>query len=181
MLDPTPPIETYWVVPGKLLAGEYPGTRLIYDPLLLRKLGYLFERKITYFLDLTEPGALAPYRETLFQEAGRLGHTVEYHRFPIPDLGVPTRAQMRGLLDMLETALEAGQAAYVHCWSGIGRTGTLVGCFLVRHGLTGEQALARLVELRSGLSDAWRRSPESDEQWQMVLEWGGIGSPDFLV
>jgi hypothetical protein len=172
MTDPTPPpIETYWVIPGKLLAGEYPGTQLIYDPLLNRKLDYLLERKVSYFLDLTEPGALTPYSETLFQEAGRLGYRVEYHRFPIPDFGVPTRAQMNGLLDMLDTALEAGQAAYVHCWGGIGRTGTLVGCFLVRHGLTGEQALARLAELRAGQADTWRRTPESDEQWQMVLEW----------
>ena len=58
-----------------------------------------------------------------------------------------------------------------NCWGGVGRTGTVVGCYLARRGLTGAQALARLVELRSGLSDAWRRSPESDEQWQMVLEW----------
>ena len=166
-----PLIETYWVIPGKLLAGEYPGTRLLCDPLLNRKLDYLLELKITCFLDLTEPGALTPYSETLFQEASRFGYTVEYHRFPIHDFGVPTRAEMNGLLDMLDAALETGQAAYMHCWGGIGRTGTLVGCFLVRHGLTGEQALARLVELRSGLSDAWRRSPESDEQCQMVLEW----------
>ncbi len=174
-----PPLETYWVIPGKLLAGEYPGTRLIDDPLLNRKLDYLLELKITYFLDLTEPGALTPYRQTLFQEAIRFGITVEYHRFPIPDFGVPTRAQMNGLLDKLEAALAAGQTVYVHCLGGIGRTGTLVGCYLVRHGLTGEQALARLAELRRGLPDAWRRSPESDQQWQMVLEWGHIESPDF--
>jgi hypothetical protein len=169
--DPIPPLDTYWVIPGKLLAGEYPGTRLHYDPRLTRKLDYLLELKISYFLDLTEPGALTPYRDQLIEQAGWLGYTVEYHRFPIPDFGVPSQARMTEQLDMLDAALAAGQAAYVHCWGGIGRTGTVVGCFLVRHGLTGEQALARLVELRAGLADAWRRSPESDEQWQMVLEW----------
>jgi hypothetical protein len=176
---PAPPIDCYWVIPGKLLAGEYPGTRLLYDPLLTRKLDYLLKQKITYFLDLTEPGALTPYQEALFQEAGRLGCTVEYHRFPIPDYGVPSQTQMAGLLDWLDAALEAGQAVYVHCWGGIGRTGTVVGCFLVRHGLTGAQALARLAELRTGLRDTWRRSPESDEQWQMVLEWDHAGLPDL--
>jgi hypothetical protein len=46
-----------------------------------------------------------------------------------------------------------------------------VGCYLVRHGLTGAQALARLVTLRTGLPDAWRHSPESDAQCQMVLNF----------
>lgn len=171
MTDPTLPLDTYWVVPGKLLAGEYPGTRLIYDPLLTHKLDYLLERKISYFLDLTEPGVLTPYHDRLVEEAGWLGVQVEYHRFPIPDFGVPSPAKMTEALDMLDAALQVGQAAYVHCWGGIGRTGTVVGCYLVRHGLTGRHALARLVELRAGLADAWRRSPESDEQWQMVLDW----------
>jgi hypothetical protein len=169
--EPTPPVETYWVIPGKFLAGEYPGTRLVYDPLLTRKLDYLLERKLSYFLDLTEPGALTPYDEKLLEEAGWLGYKVEYHRFPIPDYGVPSRARMNEVLEMLDAALETGQAVYLHCWGGIGRTGTVVGCYLVRHGLTGEQALARLVTLRAGLGDAWRRSPESDAQWQMVLNF----------
>jgi hypothetical protein len=172
---PAPPIDCYWVIPGKLLAGEYPGTRLTDDPRLNLKLDYLLGLKVTYFLDLTEPGALTPYHEALLLEASRLGCTVEYHRFPIPDFGVPSHIQMTGLLDRLDAALEAGQAVYVHCWGGIGRTGTVVGCFLVRHGLTGAQALARLAELRTGLADAWRRSPESDAQWEMVLEWGHSG------
>ena len=165
------PIETYWVIPGKLLAGEYPGVRKFYNSQLARNLDYLLEQKASYFLDLTEPGELPPYREALFQEAGRLGCQVEYNRFPIPDYGVPSHAQMTGLISMLDAALQAGQVAYVHCWGGIGRTGTLVGCYLVQQGLTGKQALARLAELRAGLSSAWRRSPESNEQWQMVLEW----------
>jgi hypothetical protein len=169
--DPKPPIETYWVIPGKFLAGEYPGTRLIYDPRLALKLDYLLEGKISYFIDLTEPGAMNPYQENLFEEAGRLGYKVEYHRFPIPDLDVPPPAKMNELLDKLDTSLAAGQVVYLHCWGGIGRTGTVVGCYLVRHGLTGEQALARLVELRTGLADAWRRSPETDAQCQMVLDW----------
>ena len=169
--DPMPPIDTYWVIPGKFMAGEYPGTRLIYDPLLTRKLDYLLEHKISYFLDRTEPGALTSYSEKLFEEAGWLEYKVEYHRFPIPDYGVPSRTKMNELLDMLDAAMEATQAVYVHCWGGIGRTGTVVGCYLVRHGLTGEQALARLVALRTGLADAWRRSPESDAQWQMVMNF----------
>ncbi len=28
----------------------------------------------------------------------------------------------------------ANGAVYVHCWGGVGRTGTVVGCWLLRHG-----------------------------------------------
>ncbi len=172
MTDPADsPIQTYWVIPGKLLAGEYPGARLPYDPWLARKLGYLLAQKVSYFVDLTEQGELAPYDEALWLEAGRLGRPVEYQRFPIHDFSVPSQARMSELLDKIDVALQAGKVIYLHCWGGIGRTGTVVGCFLVRQGLTGKQALARLAELRAGLSDAWRRSPESNEQRQMVLEW----------
>jgi len=164
-------METYWVIPGKFLAGEYPGTRLAYDPLLTRKLDYLLKQNISYFLDLTEPGALPAYDEKLLEEAGWYGYKVEYHRFPIPDFDVPTREKMNEVLDMLDAALEAGQTVYVHCWAGIGRTGTVVGCYLVRHGLTGGQALARLADLRGGLPGAWRRSPESAAQWEMIMDF----------
>jgi Dual specificity phosphatase, catalytic domain len=164
-------METYWVVPGKFLAGEYPGSRLPYDPLLTRKLDYLLKQNVSYFLDLTEPGALIPYEEKLLEEAGWYGYTVEYHRFPIPDFGVPSREKMNEVLDMLDAALEAGQTVYVHCWAGIGRTGTVVGCYLVRHGLTGSQALLRLADLRGNLAGAWRRSPESAAQWEMIMHF----------
>jgi hypothetical protein len=167
-----PPMQTYWVIPGKLLAGEYPGTRMISDPRLITKLHYLIELKISYFLDLTESGILAPYNEPLFQESARSGWSVNYRRFPITDFGIPSCARMKEVLDILDGALQSGQAVYVHCWAGVGRTGTVVGCFLVRHGLSGKQALARLVELRAGLENAGRRSPESDEQIQMVENWG---------
>jgi protein-tyrosine phosphatase len=100
-----------------------------------------------------------------------LGYTVEYHRFPISDFGVPSFAKMNELLDMLDAALQSGHAVFVHCWAGVGRTGTVIGCYLVRHGMTGAQALARLVTLRSGLADASRRSPESEAQCQMVLDF----------
>ena len=40
----------------------------------------------------------------------------------------------------------AAGGVYVHCWGGIGRTGTTVGCWFVRHGRTGDQALAEIAE-----------------------------------
>src|SRR3712207_6971239 len=54
-----------------------------------------------------------------------------------------------------------GGLPYVHCWGGIGRTGTVVGCYLVEHGMDGEQAIAAIAEWRAGTPDKGRRDRKS--------------------
>ena len=63
-------------------------------------------------------------------------------------MGVPTIPHMTRILDEVDGALADGGSVYVHCWGGIGRTGTVVGCWLVRHGLDDGDAVARIAELR---------------------------------
>jgi protein-tyrosine phosphatase len=60
---------------------------------------------------------------------------------------------------------------YVHCWGGFGRTGTVVGCHLVRHGRSGAAALARLNELRRETPYAAHPSPEREAQRALVRSW----------
>ena len=56
---------------------------------------------------------------------------------------------------------------------GIGRTGTVIGCHLVRHGYDGEQALAQLAYWWESVEKSNRspRSPETNEQVNMVRDW----------
>ena len=62
--------------------------------------------------------------------------------------------------------------SYERCWGGIGRTGTVVGCWLVTHAATqGDEAIKRIAELRMGTPDGARRSPETSEQCRLVREW----------
>jgi protein-tyrosine phosphatase len=166
---PLPIPDSYWVQPRKLLAGEYPGARSRYEA--RQKLARFLRAGITYFLDLTEEGELAPYADLLAEEASAAGVAVTRYRAPIPDLGTPTEAQVAAILDRIDAAVAAGDRVYVHCWGGIGRTGTIVGCYLVRHGLTGEQALAEIARLRCRTPDAARPSPETPEQWERVRQW----------
>jgi protein-tyrosine phosphatase len=71
---------------------------------------------------------------------------------------------------MIDQSLAAGEKIYLHCQAGIGRTGTVVGCYLVRHGLTGRAALQRLNDLRHRLPFPFL-SPETEDQRQFVLHW----------
>ena len=110
-------------------------------------------------------------------EAIHYGIPIHYQRANIQDKGLPAHDQMTALLDSLDASLAAGQKIYLHCWGGIGRTGTTVGCWLVRHGLTGDQALIRLNELyrTSEQSHIFPRSPETDAQVKFILGWAEDG------
>lgn len=170
---PRPHDNTYWVEPGRFLAGEYPAD-WTEEESRARLRGYL-EAGVSFFLDLTEPRELEPYDALLAEEAAALGRKAEHTRMPVPDLSVPTVEGMREILDTLERALAAGHTAYVHCWGGVGRTGTVVGCYLVRSGRTGEEALAQIAEWWDQMEkrDRHPRSPEMPSQVTMIKEWTG--------
>jgi hypothetical protein len=167
--------ESYWVVPGRLLAGEYPGARD--QRVAQRKVQRLLRAGVTCFIDLTEQGEgqLRPYWP-LVLEAAPDQADIEHQRWPIRDMGVPEQADMSDILRAIEDALARRQVVYLHCWGGIGRTGTVVACYLAQHGLDGGAALERLALLRQGTPDSHRRSPETDAQCTFVLAWGAARS-----
>lgn len=154
----------YWVVPGQLLAGEYPGD--LDAALACAKIGALLEAGVTAFTDLTrEEDGLLPY-VPLLQGAS-------HQRFPIRDYSVPaSSAATVAILDAIDGHLQQGSVVYVHCWGGVGRTGAVVGCWLARHGYPGVAALSRLRELWSQCpKSVYRMSPETEEQEQYIVNW----------
>jgi protein-tyrosine phosphatase len=162
--------DCYWVQEGQLLAGEYPGHQE--EAAARQKLGDLLDAGIRTFVDLTEAGELTSYEDWLKSEAEERSLTVRYHRFPIVDLDVPSVARMREILTQIARALEGDAPVYVHCWGGIGRTGTVVGCWLVERGHTGPSALEQLKTLRLHPEKNRRPSPEMPEQIDFVRTWG---------
>jgi protein-tyrosine phosphatase len=118
----------------------------------------LVEEGVTLFLDLTHAGELEPY-------AALVGPPARYLNLPIRDFSVPTREGLVATLDEIDAELAAGGIVYVHCWAGCGRTGVVVGSWLVRHGLEPKEALRRIAEAR-GLG-----CPQTLEQRVFVLDW----------
>lgn len=169
MTSRSPIPDSYWVEPGALLAGPYPGS--LDDRRARAKLGRLLDAGIALFLDLTENGALREYASLLAAEAAARGREAVHRRHSIHDFGVPSAPAMRAILDEIDGARLAGRVVYVHCWGGRGRTGTVVGCYLVRRGLAGPRALERIAELRAGQPNEALPSPENEQQRALVLGW----------
>ncbi len=166
----TPFSNSYWVEPGKLLAGEYPIDYLD-DERSKRKIDSLIRTGVTTIIDLTQPWDAEDYNNLLIEEAGLYEKTVEHLRFGINDFSTPEPVLMKSILDAIDSAVDDGKTVYVHCVGGFGRTGTVVGCYLVRHGMHGEEALQQIHILRRDTAEWWKSSPESADQREFVKSW----------
>ncbi len=165
--------QSYWVEPECLLAGEYPGQ--FNEDLTRKRIDALLEAGFDTFIDLTQPNELSPYEGMLKEEARLYKVNVQHLRFPIGDFGLPTPKQMKTILDTIDTSLKKEHKIYLHCWGGIGRTGTTVGCYLVRRGRNGEEAVRQLAEWWKNVPKSCYhpRSPETDGQVDFILKWSG--------
>jgi hypothetical protein len=169
---PRPHPNCYWLIPGRVLAGEYPASQLQANA--TTRIDALLDAGIRQFVDLTEehegPG---PYAEILDARARSRNLRIVHRRFAIPDCGVPSTALMREALDAIYDALAAQESVYVHCWGGIGRTGTVVGCLLREQGLTHVEALDVIAAKWQSMEkrSLHPQSPEWPEQFAFILAW----------
>jgi len=167
-----PTHRSYWVVPGRFAAGAYPGKREQGSVLHIEVLEELLATGIDRFVNLTQdyPGGTDHHLNRYDSAVDGRGLV---RRFEIPDVDIPTVSVMVEILDAIDTDLAEGHCPYVHCWGGIGRTGTTVGCWLIRHGhATPSDALDVLTVLRQGdVGAGYRRAPETSEQRDFVEGW----------
>ncbi len=181
---PEPPFaRSYWAVPGQILAGFYPGDR---DPVVaLNKLNALLECGVTHVCNLMERTEVDHagrrfeyYGPALWELARQRGRAMDLLQSPIRDVSVPSAAQMTTTLDAIDQVLSGGfwdewyatfGNGWVGCWGGRGRTGTVLGCWLARHGE--RDALGKLADLTAAKREHFHQVPETVEQQQFVRNW----------
>jgi protein-tyrosine phosphatase len=154
------PVEnSYWVEEGKLLAGEYP----------VDFLKELIKAGFKCFIDLTASNRYQPYTDN----AKNISDDVEVHCFPIKNRSIPKSNKYTiQILDTIDKNLKQNRMVYVHCLAGIGRTGTIVGCWLSRHGYSGKEALLKLNELwLDNPVSKYCTTPETAVQCEYIENW----------
>lgn len=162
-----PLYQSYLIDSGDVLfAGEYPGDK---DGIKAEeKIRHMYHFGVRHFVDFTEEGELAPYNHLLPED-------VTYTRFSIRDCGVPADTEdLRALLHRIEELKEMGGYIYMHCWGGVGRTGTVVACRIALDYDTPE--LDKVLEsLRDRFAQmpkaAGRVTPETAEQVDFIARF----------
>ena len=160
------PLHQSYYVGRYLFAGEYPGDK--YGELAEAKLKRMHHFGVRHFVDLTEEGELRPYYKLLPSDT-------TYLRFPIRDVDVPKSVEaVHQLIDKMEYLMQQDGYTYIHCWGGVGRTGTIVACYEARQMKepTLEKALTAMRGRFSNMPKAsHRKSPETQEQIDFVRQF----------
>jgi Cyclin-dependent kinase inhibitor 3 (CDKN3) len=162
-------LHAWWVEPGRLLAGEYPGART--PEKTATKIRLLVDIGVDSIVDLTTPqDHLESYQAELQVAADKAGRQVRHYAYPIPDNGVIDQDGYDRILVRIRDEMGSGRRVYLHCWGGKGRTTTVVGCLLIDDGLDYDATIARIAELRADTRKAVDPCPESAAQHRLLRE-----------
>jgi protein tyrosine/serine phosphatase len=177
----TPFPGTYWVVPGTLLAGAYPGGKdakataermvALIDAGIHSVINLMSEEET---FEHSNGEVFHPYEDTLEKIGEERGIVIEIERFAIEDANTLTEPAMQLVLDAIDAEIDGRNSpTFVHCSNGNARTGVVIGCYLARHGIaTGKAALDKIKELRAKDPEfARHKSPETMTEEKFVLRW----------
>ncbi len=121
-----------WLERKRIAAMPRPGLlrELEHDLLALKKVG------ITHLVSLEEE---INYPQELIDR-----HGFTHSHLPTVDMQPPSIAGSLQTISEIKAIIEGGGAVAVHCRAGLGRTGTLLACFLIEAGATVDMAITQV-------------------------------------
>ena len=136
-----------WVLENELAASQ--------GPTILPDLFFLHSQGIRAVLRMEG--------ETIAADTGNDLGLVDMYE-PVPDFTPPSLEQIERMIEFIDRQNEEQMPVVVSCYAGIGRTGTVLACYLVHRGQEPADAIHRVRELRPG-------SIQTPEQEAAVYEY----------
>ena len=125
-----------WIIDGKLAGHEGPSSE--------QDLVWLKQQGVLALVRLIEKDKA----EVNASQIGKLGMW-ELHE-PVPDFDIPKPDQIDRIIQFIDTAISAKRPVGVSCKFGIGRTGTILACYLVHEGMDADSAICAVRKKRHG-------------------------------
>ncbi|MFQ5712840.1 MAG: dual specificity protein phosphatase family protein [Candidatus Scalinduaceae bacterium] len=137
-----------WLIKGEIAGMARPDST-INDFKRLKK------KDIEAIVSLTEPSL----DKGLIEEFG-----FEVKHIPVEDFSTPRIEQIEDFLEFAEKIRAVGKKLVVHCDGGMGRTGTMLACYLVSKGINAAKAIEIVRKKRPN-------SIETEEQKEIVFKF----------
>jgi atypical dual specificity phosphatase len=135
---------------------------------------------------LAAVGVRALVRLAAEDETGLGASEVERHAIrdcyePVSDWTAPLQEQLERVITFIEAAIRDGEPVAVSCGAGYGRTGTVLGCYLVSTGLPAQAAIERLVTVRPCSREILRVPGQKDAVFEFYRRKKNLDSDEGAV
>ena len=164
-----PTSENYWVIKNILMAGSYPLQNTKSNN---RIRASVLKQKFDVFINLMQKDEKDHDGDYFKDYKSFINYDATIIRMPIKDMDIPTPFQTMKLIKTIDRFINDNKNIYLHCWGGLGRTGTIVGCYLIEKKLANKSnVFSKINELKANSSLAKFNSPQTEEQKEFIINW----------